>query len=168
MSNPYAGLLNPSTQFYVRPIRWASCFSVLIHFAQWNTLQNTWKLLLHTYFVRFFVALKSTSTPQCVAVCIFCGKLWNTHQYTAQHHTLFRISHSIQVWQFRRNEMANNCWNLCRTKSLFSLWQLAASGRRGQSKLPTFSIKFRARASRKFLCVSFRHHMMSGEGIYSQ
>jgi hypothetical protein len=79
-SDPYAALLNPSTPSYERPICWALCFSVLMRFAQRNTLQNTWNFLLHTYLVRLFVASKPISTPQYVAVCIFCGKLWNTHQ----------------------------------------------------------------------------------------
>jgi hypothetical protein len=49
--------------------------------------------------------------------------------------------------------MAKNCWNLRWTESLFSLRQLVTSGRWGRGKLPAFSIKFRTRAIRKFLCV---------------
>jgi hypothetical protein len=58
-----------------------------MHFAQQNTLQNTLNFLLHTCLVTFFVALKPTSIRQYITVCICCGSLRNTHQYTALHHT---------------------------------------------------------------------------------
>jgi hypothetical protein len=80
-------------------------------------------------------------------------------------HTLFLISHAIQVRQFRRYEMANNCWNLWWTESLFSLWQLVATATRGRGKLPAFSIKFCTRASRKFLCVLSATHDVTRRNI---
>jgi hypothetical protein len=145
---------------------WASRISVLMYFAQQNTWQNTWNFLLHTCLVRFFVASQPTSTPQYVShILYFFVTLQNTN--TQLHITLLAFYlHSLLYPLCETgatvHSTAMNCqWLLKFTSSWVTSLSMTAGlpmGWRKWGKLPALSIKFRARASRKF--VLFWHHMM--------
>jgi hypothetical protein len=105
-------------------------------------------------FGEIFVALKPTSAPQYVTICIFCGTLRNTHKYTAAHHTpciLLALSFISLVRQMCDNSggmkwpIIAEIYLKSSNFSLYGSW--SDNGRWGRGKLPAFSIKFRTQAS---------------------